>query len=1077
MTPSGAASFSSAGVANAPGVVATVVVCQPAPHLPEVLSSLAAQDYPNLQVVVLVIGADESAMAVTSGVVAETVPSAHVRQIGGNPGFGPAANSVLRLVEGDSGFFLLMHDDVALDPGAVTAMVEEVYRSNAGIVGPKLVEWDDPRVLQVVGYDADRLGVLDSDIEPGEIDQEQHDAVRDVFVVPSACLLIRADLFRTLGGFEPTIDFHGDDVDLCWRAHASGARVVVVPAARARHVGRLRDRRPDIAHERKSDSHRVTTVAVMTGGLRLPWTLAIMLAETVVETLLLIARGRIAQAAARVSTMASMFANVSRIVARRRRVHSHRHVPDHEVFELQVKGSVRWRRWLRTRKGAVSSLGADGDRRTRRRSSVASAGYLILAALFVIGARDVITGGVARIGSFLPIPSPRSLLSDVMSGWWSQGLGATTPHPTLHLVLSIAGFVTLGHPAVVLTALTVGALPVGWWGAARLCAAIVGESDGESRDALRDRVQLVGAFAYAAIPLPYAALGTGRLPVLVGYACLPWLLHMVRMFGEIPGGTPTIDGDVSRIASPRLRVLSGLTLVMAVVLAFSPAVALMMLLCALAVLVFTAIAPGDARVTARGFGALVIAFAGAVVLNLPWVTRYLSSDGWAALVGGGGAGGRSLVSLMRFGVAPVALGGLVIALYAPVLVAPLVARDSRLVWALRAAGLTVVGVIVALVGDGGHAPFALPEAGVLLLPVAIGLAIGAATMVAVFASDVRGGRFGWRQPLSILAIAVTALGLLPAAAVAANGSYRMPSITFVDQIDELLGDRSGGDFRVLVVGDPNLVPGASRRYSDGISFSLMNNGVLDITDSTMSPSDDITKLVIPLIDALSRGATERVGRLSAPVGIRYVVVPMKGVVPVGLVEALETQLDLRRVYSPASMMVFENTQFVPVTSMLSAVAAESSTSGGVDSIARSDMSGSIGVLAGVGGAESVTQSLPEGTLHVGVPFDQHWRVSLDGVEVVSRASFGSVMAFELERAGTVTLSYRAPLWRYPIVIVQLILWAAVVVGVVQPRRRRRRGLAQPVGDLGAAVVVLAGSSIDPSPAMNAVEASPDGGSL
>ena len=215
MTPSGAASFSSAGVANAPGVVATVVVCQPAPHLPEVLSSLAAQDYPNLQVVVLVVRADESALTVTSGVVAETVPAAHVRQIGGNPGFGPAANSVLRLVEGDSGFFLLMHDDVALDPGAVTAMLEEVYRSNAGIVGPKLVEWDDPRVLQVVGYDADRLGVLDSDIEPGEIDQEQHDAVRDVFVVPSACLLIRADLFRTLGGFEPTIDFHGDHVDLC----------------------------------------------------------------------------------------------------------------------------------------------------------------------------------------------------------------------------------------------------------------------------------------------------------------------------------------------------------------------------------------------------------------------------------------------------------------------------------------------------------------------------------------------------------------------------------------------------------------------------------------------------------------------------------------------------------------------------------------------------------------------------------------------------------------------------------------------------------------------------------------------
>ena len=75
-------------------------------------------------------------------------------------------------------------------------------------------------------------------MERGELDQEQHDAVRDVFALPSACMLVRADLFRALGGFDPSISFYGDDVDLCWRAHLSGARVVVVPAARARHHGR-----------------------------------------------------------------------------------------------------------------------------------------------------------------------------------------------------------------------------------------------------------------------------------------------------------------------------------------------------------------------------------------------------------------------------------------------------------------------------------------------------------------------------------------------------------------------------------------------------------------------------------------------------------------------------------------------------------------------------------------------------------------------------------------------------------------------------------------------------------------------
>ena len=46
-----------------------------------------------------------------------------------------------------------------------------------------------------------------------------------MFVLPSACILTRADLFRALGGYDQGISFHGDDVDLCWRAHLSGRRV------------------------------------------------------------------------------------------------------------------------------------------------------------------------------------------------------------------------------------------------------------------------------------------------------------------------------------------------------------------------------------------------------------------------------------------------------------------------------------------------------------------------------------------------------------------------------------------------------------------------------------------------------------------------------------------------------------------------------------------------------------------------------------------------------------------------------------------------------------------------------------
>ena len=237
-------------------------------------------------------------IAETTARIRRVLPGAFVREVPVAGGFGPSANEVLRLVEGDNGFFLICHDDVAPDPRAVRILVAELFRSNAGIVGPKLTDWDDPRMLQHVGLGLDRFGEVDPIVEPGEVDQEQHDAVRDVFVLPSACLLVRADLFRALGGFDPSISFHGEDVDLCWRAHLTGARVVVAPDARVRHRERLVDRRPDLNHRTLQARHRMRTVATLTGGSRLLGRSIQLVLLTLVELVVGLFTGRFGEALA-----------------------------------------------------------------------------------------------------------------------------------------------------------------------------------------------------------------------------------------------------------------------------------------------------------------------------------------------------------------------------------------------------------------------------------------------------------------------------------------------------------------------------------------------------------------------------------------------------------------------------------------------------------------------------------------------------------------------------------------------------------------------------------------------------------
>lgn len=63
----------------------------------------------------------------------------------------------------------------------------------------------------------------------------EHGPARDVAVVSGACCLIRRAAFERLGGFVGELFMYYDDVDLAWRAHIAGMRVVYCPEAAVRH--------------------------------------------------------------------------------------------------------------------------------------------------------------------------------------------------------------------------------------------------------------------------------------------------------------------------------------------------------------------------------------------------------------------------------------------------------------------------------------------------------------------------------------------------------------------------------------------------------------------------------------------------------------------------------------------------------------------------------------------------------------------------------------------------------------------------------------------------------------------------
>ncbi len=130
----------------------------------------------------------------------------------------------------------LLHDDCEPAPDALEQLLRAAGRSrSAAVLGPKLRDFSNRRVLREVGITTDRAGRRLTGIEPGEIDQGQHDGTRVVLAISSAGMLIRRDVWDQVGGFDPNLPLFRDDIDFCWRVHAAGYEVRVVSDAVVYH--------------------------------------------------------------------------------------------------------------------------------------------------------------------------------------------------------------------------------------------------------------------------------------------------------------------------------------------------------------------------------------------------------------------------------------------------------------------------------------------------------------------------------------------------------------------------------------------------------------------------------------------------------------------------------------------------------------------------------------------------------------------------------------------------------------------------------------------------------------------------
>lgn len=500
-------------------VTAILVARNGAQYLPATIDALQAQTRPPDRIIAIDAASNDASLAILQqrlpGALVATAKRGSLAQVI-DLTLGRAAGP-----EPTDWYWFLGHDNAA-HPRALESLLAAVEVSPSVVVaGPKLVRWDAPEVVLGFGEAITGSGASIQLVNE-ELDQSQHDRATDVLGVAVPGMLVSAEVWDRLGGFDdglPTVDA---GLDFGVRTRLAGYRVERVPEARVAAAGpvELFGRRSlssgaRNAMRRRAQYHRRLAYAPA-AAVPLFW--LAMLPLSIGYALWQVLAKRPGMAPGELGAgVAAMFDGS--VIGARSRIARSRSAGWSAVAPFRVTG--RDARDLREREHAIEARTADQPVEVRERPSffVAGGGWaVLLAAIASAAAFGRLFGAQALAGGAL---APLGELNDVWGAlgvrWRLEDGGFLGSSDPFHAVLAIIGSTTWWSPSFAVVLLVVAAMPLSalgaWFAAARIARTGWGPT--------------VAAIGWAAAPPLLAGISGGQLGAVVAHVLLPWLVLAV----------------------------------------------------------------------------------------------------------------------------------------------------------------------------------------------------------------------------------------------------------------------------------------------------------------------------------------------------------------------------------------------------------------------------------------------------------------------------------------------------------------------------------------------------------------------
>ncbi|MEN8163315.1 MAG: glycosyltransferase family 2 protein, partial [Acidobacteriota bacterium] len=150
-----------------------------------------------------------------------------------NPGFGGGANAGVAELKTKADFlgFVVMNNDLMIDPGFLDAAAEALEPMDVGAVGgPILVGLDQPKLWYAGGTIRPLTGTVRQSHSKADAGRR-----REVGFVPGTAIAVRADAWFEIDGFDAGYFLYNEDIDLCLRLRRSGKRLLFEPGMACLH--------------------------------------------------------------------------------------------------------------------------------------------------------------------------------------------------------------------------------------------------------------------------------------------------------------------------------------------------------------------------------------------------------------------------------------------------------------------------------------------------------------------------------------------------------------------------------------------------------------------------------------------------------------------------------------------------------------------------------------------------------------------------------------------------------------------------------------------------------------------------